>query len=129
MRNHKISRTPLVTAFALATTFLLSSCAPITKGDVYQEVSKGINIGADKTQVLAYLESLKVKGEKPIIEQYKRDTSGHLIYATDGKAVFAEGFIAAKFGSLSGVFIFCDTVWVVFYFDKSDKLINYIIYC
>ena len=129
MRNGKVSRTLLLSAVALAFALMLPSCTPITKGDVYQEVSKNIRSGADRAEVRKYLDSLKVKGAKPVTQEYKRDTSGYPVYAPDGKAVQVEGFISAKFESVSGVFIFCHTVWVVFYFDKSDKLINYHIDC
>lgn len=115
----------ILTAFALAS----GSCAPrVTKGSVYQEVSKCARIGADKSEVIRCVDSVVVNGVKPKRYEYARDTSGFPVVAPDGKEVQVDGTIYASFRNNIGS-MFCNYVGVIFYFDGSGKLITYHIDC
>jgi hypothetical protein len=129
MHRNRVSLTFLFVAAIFTLAF--TSCAPrVTKGSVGQEVSKCIRIQSDKSQVIKYIDSLEVNAVKPTRYDYVRDTSRYPVIAPDGKEVKVEGTIYASFANEpSPYFDFCNHVGVIFYFDKSDKLITYHIDC
>jgi len=131
MFPYRASRIWLLSGIFFAATLLLTSCKPtITKGDVYQRFNKDIRVGATKSEVIRYVDSLEVNGVKPRRDEYVRDTSGYPVTAPDGKEVEVEGQIYTSFSNgVSWSFNFCAHVDAIFYFDKSDKLITYHIDC
>jgi hypothetical protein len=111
---------------------LLVSCGrEISKGDVYQRISNDIRIGADKSEVRKYLEPLEINGIKPTIyDDYRPEQLNFTVTAPDGKSVDVAGMIFATFRNRGLKFFnFCPSAGVIFYFDKSNKLVTYHIDC
>jgi hypothetical protein len=94
---------------------------------VYQNVSRDIQIGATKSDVMKYLDSLEINGIKAERGDYAR--GGYTITDTHGKEVEVDGSIGATFSEWGLPHDFCSTIGVIFYFDKSEKLITYHIDC
>ena len=109
----------------------LTSCGlGVTKGDVRQEMSKVIRIGMDKSEVIQHLNSLEINGVVPLTNGYVQSTYRYTIAAPDGNDVEVAGRISASFSNgIGGRVSFCPTVGAIFYFDRSEKLINYHIDC
>jgi hypothetical protein len=120
--------------FIVISIAILASCGKqqrVTKGDVYQRINKDIDIGATKSDVTKYLEQLEINGIKPIRhDSYTREQLNFTVIAPNGESVKVEGMIFAVFRSKGFELLnFCPSVGVIFYFDKSDKLINSNIDC
>jgi hypothetical protein len=128
MFSSKASRIFLV---IISATLLISCGREISKGDVYQLISKDIHIGADKSEVKTYLESLEINGIKPTIyDDYKPEQLNFNVDVSEEKSVKVEGMIFATFRSRGiQLFNFCPSAGVIFYFDRSNKLITYHIDC
>jgi hypothetical protein len=110
--------------------FALTEKPKITKGDAYEAVNRDVRIGATKTEVLQYVNSLKVNGIKAESTRgYVKNESYFTVIAPDNKKVGVEGTIYASFPNEEMSFNFCPHVGVIFYFDKSDTLITYHIDC
>ena len=99
----------------------------ISKGAVYQQLHKDIQIGETKSDVMKYLDSLEINDIKADRGDYVR--AGYNVTAPDGKEVEVEGTIGAMFRDKWGTPDFCKDIGAIFYFDKSDKLITYHIDC
>ena len=127
-------KAPQIFLLVVITTsaLLLVSCGrDVTKGDVYQRISKDIRIGADKSEVRKYLVPLDINGVKPTIyDDYRQAQLNFTVAAPGGKSVEVEGMIFATFrNSRLKLFNFCSSAGVIFYFDESNKLITYHIDC
>jgi len=108
MPAKRVSLAFLLGAVVFSPAFMLASCAPrVTKGSVYREVSKGIRAGADKSEVIKYVDSLKVNGARPTKYDYVRDTSGYPVVAPGGKEVEVEGTMSTSFSNGISFFSFC----------------------
>jgi hypothetical protein len=129
--NNLLARRCILLSVLLVSTFLLSSCGlRVTKGDAYQTISKVIRVGADRAEVLRFIESLEVNGVKPSSNGYIPAKSPYTVVAPHGKKVEVAGDVAIFFeNGASGHFFFCPSVFAIFYFDKSGKLITYVIDC
>lgn len=135
--GYKNSATLIRRAAVFAFIFLLASCGQratevlftsgeqkVTKGDVYQNISKKVSMGASKSEVISVVDSLEINGFKAKRSDYARAESLY-IDAPDGKKVKVAGIMSADFRNVrSGPMTF-NTVGVIFYFDESERLINY----
>jgi hypothetical protein len=135
MLTNKVSPLFIVVGGAIiASIFFLASCGKqqrVTKGDVYQRISKDIHVGTDKSEVRKYLEPLEINGIKPVIhDSYTREQLNYTVTAPNGESVKVEGMIFAVFRNKGfDLLNFCPSVGVIFHFDKSDKLFNSNIDC
>jgi hypothetical protein len=121
-----------LSAIITASTLLLVSCGrEVSKGDVYQRISRDVHIGADRSEVRKYLEPLDINGIKPAIhDDYQPAQPSFSVVGPDEKSVEVAGMIFATFrNSRLQLLNFCPATGVIFYFDKSNKLITYHIDC
>ena len=99
----------------------------ISKGAVYQQLHKDIQIGETKSDVMKYLDALEINGIKADRGEYVR--AGYYVTAPDGNTVEVEGTIGVMFRDKWGTPDFCQNIGAILYFDKSDKLITCHIDC
>jgi hypothetical protein len=128
---NETTRSYLKSAALLASVLLLASCASVvSKGDVYQAVSRNIQIGANRSEVEKYLRSLEVKGVEAAVSDYLPNTSRQDVVAPNGKGVIFEGTVVASFSNgVGGSVLGCGSVFAIFCFDEDGKLITYQIDC
>jgi hypothetical protein len=140
MLTDKIARHPFITAaimFAVLIPISLSafllpfrSWQKVTKGDVYLRVSEELPLGAGKSEVIRFLDSTEIKGFKAKRNDYERYNSNtSLTFSRDGKEKKVAGEIFAVYKDVGGGFMACKSVGVIFYFDESDKLVNWHLDC
>ena len=130
MKYIPINRTFAFVIISIISALPIVSCThnhKVSKGSVYQNVSRDIQIGATKSDVMKYLDSLEINGIKAERGDYAR--GGYTITDTHGKEVEVDGSIGATFSEWGLPHDFCSTIGVIFYFDKSEKLITYHIDC
>lgn len=123
--NYKHSKTLICRIAVFTLTFLLFSCGQkVTKGDVYQQISKKVSIGASKSEVVKAVDSLEVNGFKAQRSDYVRAESLS-VDAPDGRKVNVAGTMSADFRNVASGPMTFNTVSIIFYFDESERLINY----
>jgi hypothetical protein len=130
MKTLTIKRTFAFIVISLVAVVSNISCShnhKVSKGNVYQRVSGDIQIGATKSEVMKYLDSLEINGIKAERGDYIR--VGYTVTDIHGKEVEVDGTIGAMFKERGLPPDFCNTIGVIFYFDKSEKLITYHIDC
>ena len=108
------------TAYAAYDFFLGET---ITKQDLREPIDNGLAAGASRQEVEKYLGSLKVKGVRASKYDYVRDESGQSL-TVKGKEVEVDGTIFAVIRG-GRQWPFFDNVGVIFYFDKSQRLVEY----
>lgn len=135
--RYKDSTTLIYRVAVFAFTLSLASCGQrttnvlftsgeqkVTKGDVYQNISKKVSIGASKSEVISAVDSLEVNGFKAKRSDYVSSKSLY-IDAPNGKKVNVAGTMSADFHDVGSGSMTFNTVGVIFYFDDSERLINY----
>lgn len=130
MQSVSIIRFFALISISIVSTLSNISCAhhhKVTKGNVYQRISRDIQTGATKSEVIRYLDSLEINGIKADRGDYA--SGGYIIKDTAGRDVEVGGALGATFSERWKPPDFCNTIGVIFYFDKSEKLITYHIDC
>lgn len=125
MLTDKHSCTFILLAGISVSTILLVSCGQkITKGDVYQSISKKISIGANKADVIKVTASLEVNGYRVERSNYLPAESVY-IDAPDGKKIKVAGTMSANFRDAGSGPMTFNSIGIIFYFDESERLVNY----
>jgi hypothetical protein len=99
----------------------------VSKGSVAQYIGRDIHPGATKSEVLKYLDTLEINGIKAERGDYAK--GGYTIPSSKGEAVEVDGTVGAMFREKGIFHDFCSSIGVIFYFDKSEKLITYVVDC
>jgi hypothetical protein len=123
MRSNKF---PYIFILAIAifinTVFLISCSNPPSKGEVTARIHRDIQIGTLKTEVLKYIETLEINGIKAVSSDYIKNNSVET-FSVNQKNADIDGTINIEFRGRGA--LYCGT-FVIFQFDKSGKLVNYI---
>ncbi|HEY9283977.1 MAG TPA: hypothetical protein VIP46_11040 [Pyrinomonadaceae bacterium] len=122
-----LTRVLPLAAVGLGVCLALSSCERlvITEAELNERIYKEVPPGSTKEQVVKFLDSLEIRGRRPKRYHYK---PYEYTFTREGKEVKVAGSIFAVFPD-AGAWIFPGDAsrGVIFEFDGSGRLVNYII--
>ena len=117
----------LPAALCAAILSLLTSCGRslITKGDVYERMSRELPIGTPRREATEYLNKLEIKGWKATVFDYLKYEAPEP-FVRDGRESKIMGHVMACFkGAGAGFIPRLDSTCTILYFDEEGRLINY----
>jgi hypothetical protein len=138
------NRAHLIFAILSAAVFLTASCSKGERADALEKQLKnkiryGVSIGAGRSEVESFVDSLDIGSRKFTRSGYRNDvSSSHLAYrakqeAPDSKKTIPseiKGFFAASMRKVDSDYRYLFTIDMAleFYFDENERLVDYVVY-